>query len=300
MDRTVPSVRPGPASDRGVSARPVLGAGLMFLAVGCFTSMDSVLRHLAAEHDIFYLVFLRYLIHLLIVAALAPALGARRIFRTTQPALQIARGGLLAASTAFIVLALVHLPMAQTYAISFSAPLIATALAIPLLGERPSRRDWACIATGFVGVVVALRPDPATFSLALLYPLAMATTNAGYQVLTRLGGRREDPLTLLFHVGLFGTLWTSLAVPFVYESLPAGSLAMLAGGVSLGTLGQLLLIQAFRVAPTAIVSPMGYSQIVWAAALGWAVFGEVPSAFALVGSAIIAASGIALVRGRQR
>ncbi len=275
--------------------RHLAGAVMMLVAVGGFTAMDGILKHLAAQHDVLLLVWARYVLQALLVAALAPAIGMSRVFPTSQPGLHILRGALLATATAFVVLALTQLPMAQTYAISFSTPLIATALAIPLLGERASARDWTCIGVGFLGVLVALRPDPSTMSLALLLPLAMATANAGYQVVTRLAGRREGPFTLLFHVALFGAMWSSLALPWVLGPLPKETVGWLLLGGAFGTLGQLLLIQAFRIAPTAIVSPMGYGQILWAVGIGYFAFGEVPSAWSLAGGAIVAASGIALI-----
>jgi drug/metabolite transporter (DMT)-like permease len=115
-------------------------------------------------------------------------------------------------------------------------------------------------------------------------------------VLTRYGGRDEDPLAMLFTVGLFAFLLMSIALPWTFEPMSAQDWALLALGGVFGTIGQFLIIEAYRRAPTAIVSPMTYAQIVAACALGYFIFGETPSVATLLGAAIVAASGILIVR----
>ena len=277
----------------------VLGAILMFVASGCFICLDSMLKYLAAENNILILAWLRYVLQAAFVAALLPAIGVSRLVATRNYKLHALRGLLIALSTIFILLGLKHLPMDETYAIGFSTPSIATALAMPILGERASREQWLWIVVGFAGVLIIVGPKPAASGLAILFPLAMAASNAGYQVLTRLTGRHEGPLTLLFHMALWGAFWMSLTLPWSWEALPATTLLWMLAGGAFGTVAQLLLIQALRIAPMAIVSPMGYSLILWATAAGYFVFGEVPGPWALIGIVAVVASGIFLIRARE-
>lgn len=288
----------GPSTARQAS-KSVHGALLMLGAVGCFTGLDSILKYLASEHDVLLLVWYRNVLQVLFLVLLVPVFGARTIVATRQFAIHAFRGLLLALVSVFTVLSLTRLPMAQTYAITFSTPLFATLLATLMLGERTNRRRWTFIVTGFVGVLIALVPWRIHPGPALLLPLAMALANAGYQVSTRFAGRSEGALVLLFHVGMFGSLWIGLTLPWVWEALPGSSLLWLLLGGVFGTLAQLLLIQAFRLAPTSIVSPMSYSQILWAIAIGYLIFDEVPDGSALIGGAIIALSGLAVVRTRS-
>ena len=130
----------------------------MVVATFCFVSLDSILKLLAARHDVLFLAWGRNLFQVLYLAALMPFLGARRMLATRHPFIQAARGAMLVGTTVFVVLALKAMPLAQTYAITFSAPLIATILAMIFLGERPSRMRWVWIVTGFAGVMVALQP----------------------------------------------------------------------------------------------------------------------------------------------
>ena len=270
----------------------------MVLATFCFVGLDSILKLLAARHDVLFLAWGRNLFQVAYLVALMPLFGARRMLATRHPAIQLCRGAMLVATTVFVVLALKAMPLAQTYAITFCAPLIATILAMVFLNERPSPARWAWILVGFAGVMLALQPTAPEAGAFLLFPLAMALANAGYHVLTRAIADDEDPLAMLFHVAFFALLITSLALPWSWSAMAAWEWGLLAVGGGFGTLAHLLLIQAFRMAPTSIVSPMIYSQIIAACLLGYLVFGEVPTPATLLGAGIVVASGIALIRSR--
>lgn len=271
----------------------------MVVATFCFVSLDSILKLLAARHEVLFLAWGRNLFQVVYLAAMMPFLGARRMLATRHPVIQVARGAALVGTTVFVVLALKTMPLAQTYAITFSAPLAATILAVVFLKERPSLVRWAWIVAGFAGVMVALQPTAPEAGAHLAFPLAMALANACYHVLTRAIAGDEDPLAMLFHVGFFALLITCLALPWSWSAMAAWEWGLLAIGGAFGTLAHLLLIAAFRRAPTAVVSPMIYTQIVAACLLGYVVFGEVPTPATLLGAVIVVASGIGLIRSKR-
>jgi drug/metabolite transporter (DMT)-like permease len=169
-------------------------------------------------------------------------------------------------------------------------------LAALALGERPSPLQWICILIGFVGVVIVLNPRDLVGGGALVYPLAMAFSNALLYVLTRYGGRQDGPLTLVFWASLTALLICLAGLPFYAVPIPMSAYLLLIAGGTFGTLGHLMIAAAFRRAPTAVVSPLLYSQIVWATLIGWFVFGEVPTLQVAVGSAVVIASGVAVLR----
>jgi drug/metabolite transporter (DMT)-like permease len=284
------------AKPGGTEPGIALGATLMVIGVTCFTSLDTILKVLVTRHDPSFLVWGRNLVQVVILGAVMPIFARDRMLRMRRPLVHLGRGMGLVLSTLFIILSLHHMPMAQTYAVTFSMPLIATIMAALLLGERVSLARFGCIILGFAGVLLALRPSAPGAGAFLIYPLAMALSNAGFHVLTRYGGRDEDPLAMLFTVGLFAFLLMSFALPWIIEPMSAGDWALLALGGAFGTIGQFLIIEAYCRAPTAIVSPMTYAQIVAACALGYFVFGEIPSTATLLGAAIVAAGGILVVR----
>ncbi len=278
---------PVPVATSWVAVPMMLGAML------CLTLLDSLLKHLAATNPVGPLVFFRNLVQVSVLLMVARA-AAPEALRTPQLGLHLSRGACLFATTVLITLALTHLPMAQTYALTFSAPLMATLLALVFLGERPKAAQWACMAAGFAGVLIALDPS-AALSLALLLPLAQAAANAVFYVLTRYAGRREGALALVLWAGV-GALTVSAVGLLAFQPMALRTWLLLGLAGLLGTCGQLLMAGAFRRASTAVVSPLVYSQIVWAMLLGFVLFDEVPSMSSIVGGLVVAASGIGVVR----
>lgn len=275
--------------------RPWIAVALMAAAMLCFTTLDSVMRALYAEHPLPMLVFIRNLVQAAGLSLLIPLAGPR-IVRTGRAGIHVLRGACMVLTTIFMTLALAHLPMAQTYSITFSTPLMATVMAAIALGERPTGRHWACIFFGLIGVVIVLDPTDFVVGLALVYPLAMAFSNATLYVLTRYAGRKEGPITLVFWASLAALAICLAGLPFYAVPVPLTACVMLVLGGSLGTLAHLMVAAAFQRAPTAVVSPILYSQIVWATLIGWIAFDEIPGAHVLIGSALIIASGIVILR----
>lgn len=259
-----------------------------------FTTIDTILKVLVAHHGIGMLVTARLGIQVMLMLALVPWLGAR-VLRLQAPAIQIGRGVALVASSALAVISLHYISLAQTNAIGFSAPLIAALMAIVVLGERLHWRQAACIVAGFAGVVVALDPGAPNFGPVLLWPLALACGNATLHVLTRLG-RAEDPLAATLWSAVFAFAIAACALPWTFEQLPLSAWMLLLGGGACVTAGQLLMVEAFRRAPTAVVSPIVYLQFIWATISGFLVFGDKPGLGVVIGAVAVALSGIALVR----
>lgn len=300
--RTPESGREGQEAPTYVRRQSALiGAGLMVLSVLCFTCLDTVLKTLVGSHDLWALAWARNLVQVLYLALLMPFVGARRMVAVKRPGLQLVRGFCLAAATVAILLSLRHMTLTQTYVAMLSAPLVAAALSGVALSERATAAQWLWIAAGFAGVVIALDPGAPEIGWFLAYAVAMAIALGTYHVLTRLGARIELPLTQLFYVGLFACLLLSPALAlFATEPLPPASWGWVALAGAFGTCAHFLLILAFSYAPPSIVSPMLYTQIIWAAIAGYLVFGEVPTLGTLIGAAIVAASGLAILRGAGR
>ena len=164
------------------AARGIL---LMVLATCCFACLDTLSKSMVPYYPASTLVWLRYVLQTLVMAAIfLPRMGSRLV-RTTAPGLQILRGGLLVASSILFVVALRHMQIAAVTSIVFLAPIIVALAGGPLLGERVPARTWFALAGGFTGVLLIIRPGGHTFTWWALLPLACAFMVAGYQVLTR-------------------------------------------------------------------------------------------------------------------
>lgn len=289
----------GPVPD----SRLVRGVGLVVAATLLFVLMNSGVKHLTRQGlPTVEIIWARTLAHLVFVVALfAPGRGVPGLLATRRPALQVARSLLLVASTSFFFTAVGRVPLADATAVSFTAPFIVAALAGPLLGERVGPAHWAWIAVGFVGALIVIRPTGQGTSPYAALVLGSAACYALYQILTRRVGEVDPPETSVTYSALVGTLVLSPAVPFFWRSPERWTdAAILATLGVLGGLGHYCVARALRWGPASVLAPFQYVQLVWAAALGVVLFGDVPGPSTWLGAAVIVASGLGIVWRQAR
>ncbi len=277
-------------------------AGVLFclLALFLFSALDATAKYLSSFLAVPLLVWARYLVQLLLMLlSVAPRLG-RSILFTRRPGLMALRGVTLAGVTLLGQMALTTLPLAETTALVFVAPLLVALLAGPLLHERVGLRTWLATLAGFCGVLLIARPGGSLSAAGVACALGAALFYAAYQLLTRKLVASEPPLRLLFHTALFGTLALTPLLSLHWDGrLPSLGQGLLI--VSLGVyggVGHFLLIRALQRTPASLLSPLLYVQLVWATLLGWLVFDELPDTLALVGMLVIGASGFSLAMRR--
>ena len=203
---------------------------------------------------------------------------------------------------ALFVVAIAHVPLATASAIGFTAPLIVTALAGPLLREHVGIRRWSAVLIGFAGALVIIRPgsgfggDP-----MLLLLLFGSATHALYLVATRWVSNYDDAATSIVFSALMGSLIMSLVLPFSFV-LPRDpfDIAMLCSLGLIGAAGHYLVIRAFRNGPAAVIAPLSYVELIGTATLGYLIFDNFPDVWTWIGAAIIIASGLYIALRERR
>ncbi|HZS66591.1 MAG TPA: DMT family transporter [Burkholderiales bacterium] len=277
------------------------GIALMVAAVSTFTCLDTTSKYLAQHYPVPAIVWARYVVHMVLMAlVLGPRLGTG-LLHTANLRLQLIRGVVLAASSLVFLSALRLMPLAEAAAIAFMTPIIIAVLAAPVLGERVERHTWLALAGGFIGVLLIVRPGGGLFTPVALLPLASACMMALYQMMTSKLAGRDAALTTLFYPAVIGTLLVPLVFPgeLMLPTQPLHAALFVLIGV-LGGFGHFLLIRAHDYAPSSVLSPFMYAQLLTALFLGWLVFRQLPDAIAVVGMAAIAASGLVLILGHRR
>lgn len=281
-----------PLSDAQPGDRVVRGILLAVTATCCFVAMDSLAKYLGRTMPVPQLAWGRYAFHLLFLLALIPFLGWRRILYTRQPVAQLARGVFLFGATVATYAAVQYLPLTTMYAIGFTAPLLVTALSVPMLGEKVGLRRWLAVVVGLAGAMVVVRPGFGELSIGLAFAACMPLSFALYQILTRRSARSEGALVGLFYAAVLGTLVSTIAAPFFWAPLDLTGWLFLAVLGLVGATGHFLLILALFSAPASVVSPIIYVQIVWATVIGYLVFDNLPDLWTLVGAAIVIGAGL--------
>ncbi|CAK15214.1 DMT family transporter [Pseudomonas entomophila] len=272
--------------------QPLRGIALVVVATFLFASHDGLSKFLGGVYPIIMVVWARYVVHTLLMAGIFLPKAGFAVLRTRRPLLQTLRALSLLSTSLLFTAGLQYLPLAEATSVNFLAPVLVTALSVPLLKERVTLGQWVAVVMGFIGVLVVVHPGGAMFTPAILFPFGSALGFCFYQLLTRKLAAHDSPTTSNFYAGLCNTLIMTALVPFFWQ-VPAWPhvLLMLALG-GCGMTAHLLLTQAFRHAAPALLAPFSYCQIVFAGLLGAVVFGQVPDGMSLVGISVICLSGL--------
>ncbi len=275
------------------TARPLVGIGLVTLAVMLFAVSDVIGKHLTMLYAVPLVMALRYSINLgLIVAIFGPRHG-RAILRVNRPWLVLLRAASLTLGSLMMGLALRHMPVAETVAIIYLSPFLVMFAAVWLMGEKASPVGWIGAAIGFVGVLLIARPGSGLDFWGVIFSLINAVAAASYNLLSRELAKTETTPALMFH-----TAWVGLAAFCLMLAvsgigpLPQGmdwAYVTLLGVIATG--GHFLITAAYREAAASLLAPVNYLHLFWAGILGWAVFGHIPDAISLIGMAMIAGAG---------
>lgn len=290
------------------STHPIAGIIILVLSTWALSTLDASGKWvMAAGLSLFFMVWVRYVLHWVLVVGLVVPIKGWGMFRAKQPTMQVLRGVVMLLATYSFFTALSYLPQAEATAINFLAPLIVLAAAPWILHEPPRLSRWIAAITGFIGVLIIIRPGSGLHPIGVLFGLITACMFATQFILTRKVAL-DHSLTTLLWSGTIGMLLTTLSLPFVFAAaLPVLKeftvvdwLALGGTGV-FGALGHLLQIQAYQRAPASLLAPFVYLQIVSAAGLGWLFWGQFPDALTWVGIAVICGSGIviALIEWRR-
>lgn len=274
--------------------RTLAGIAIALAAVLCFATLDTTTKYVSLSLPVLLALWFRYMFQAVATTVVMWPLVGRRLFQTEHPKYQCLRGALLVQTSMLAFFSLKYLPVGEFTAIVMLTPLVITLFARSQLGETVSRLRWLLVIGGFVGTLIIIRPGHDDFSWAMLMPLALVASNAGFQLLTSKLAQTEDAMTMQFYGGWVGALLSSLALPFVWQPIASWGLwgALVLLGV-MATIGHLLLTLAYSRAPASTLTPFLYFQIGFAMLGGYLVFGHVPDSWALLGMLLIALCGAA-------
>lgn len=192
------------------------------------------------------------------------------------------------------------LPLADAFAIAFTAPLFITALSVPLLGEHVGIRRWAAVIFGFLGVLVVVQPGTASFRPEALMPLGAAFFYALTMLIGRKMTRDMSTSAIMFWPSLASVLVTLMMMPSQWQTPILADLGVFVLMGVVGTLGMALITQGYRHAPAAVIAPFDYSALLWAVILGWVIWQDIPGPNVWVGSSILIVSGLYILHRETR
>jgi drug/metabolite transporter (DMT)-like permease len=276
------------------TGNPLRGVALVVAATFLFAVADTLGKHLALLYALTLILAARYTVNLALVTLVMWPRHRAALWHTNRTGLVLLRGACLALASISMMMALRLMPVAETVAIIYIAPVMVMLAAGPMLGEKVGLPGWISAALGFAGVLLIARPGSGLDPWGVALSLMNACLATGYHLLTRILSKTETTMALMFHTALVGAVgFIALTLSLGTETMPGAFDAglMLALG-ALATTGHLLFTSAYREAPASTLAPVNYLHIAFATVLGWLVFQQIPDVFGFTGMALIAAAGL--------
>ena len=262
----------------------------MVSGVFCMASMDVMAKILGHSIPVAQIVWLRFVSQALLVGG-GLIIARRALFTSAHIKLHMLRGLATTFSSYMFFLGIIYLPLADATALIQLGPVMVTLGAVFVLGETIGRRRIVAIAVAFLGAMLIIRPGSSVMSPASAFPMLGAVGFTVYALATRFV-RSDGPWTALFLQGVFGTMFSSLLVPFFWQPIALADAPAVAALVGFGILGHLLMIRAFAAAPAGDIAPYGYAGLLFAVIFGLFLFHETPDGFTLIGAIVIVTAGI--------
>lgn len=275
-----------------VQDRIGLGIAAMIAGMATMASMDAMAKWLGEGYPIGQVVFFRNAFGILPILVIVWQLGGFAVPSTRRWRLHLLRGLLAITAQLSFFTGLRYLGLAEATAIAFAAPLMVTALSVPLLGEKVGPRRWAAVAVGFAGVLIMVRPGPESFQAAALLILLAAFSYAMIMLTTRMLARSDSNAAILLFGSSTSLALSVLLLPFAWKTPDLADFAVFAALGLTGGTGMFFITQAYRHAPAAVVAPFEYVALVVAAILGFLVWREIPDLYVWLGAAVVIGAGI--------
>lgn len=263
-------------------------AGIFWMCMATLVSSISggMVRELAGEIPTMELVFFRNVVALAVLIPIVRRQGLTLPDRS-QAGIYVLRVLFAYSAMTMLFFALSKMPIADVYALQYTTPLFTMVLAVLILKQKADRHSWVACMVGFVGTLIVMRPGIIEITLASAAALTMAFLYAGTNTTIKLLSRKDSPEVI--------TLWTNLLmlplalVPalifWVTPTLEQWPLIM--GIAVISSLGGYCFTRSVSAADARIVQPFQFSRMIFATAVGWIMFSELPDLWTWVGAGVI-------------
>lgn len=282
--------------------KTTIGAGILLssLAYFLFAMHDAMIKLLVENTTVWQILFCRS------IAILAGCflIGGRSLLHETiaspvRRPMMIRSLFLLAAWLCYFHAAK-FLPLADLTTLYFAAPIVAVVLSMPMLGEHVPLASWVAVITGFAGVIIASDPT----GMADGWPVYLAILAACcWAVATILLRRTSQDASSMVQMAMTNVFFLALTAPVALSTwtMPTGAAQILLIAVGLiGGLGQLAYFESMRRAPISVIAPFEYTALIWAFALGYAIWGDIPGQNVIAGAVLIASAGVIILVAEKR
>lgn len=273
----------------------LVGIGIVSVTYLFFTLLDGSAKWLVGTMPVIMVVWLRFAMHALAATALFLPLRGAQLVKTRYWRWHVARALMFTAMTGVNFWALQYLQLAVTTSIQFTVPIIIALISAVFLGQKLDAGRWVAIVLGFAGVLVIVRPGSTEFHPAMAAVVVNAVLYSIFMLMTRRLAAYDSPETIQYLPAVGAALLLTPVALAAWEwpdTWLEWTVASLLG--IFGATGHYLLALAHRYAPSTVLAPFVYQQVIYMTAFGYVLFGDVPGAPVWIGAAIVVASGLYL------
>ncbi|HIA40671.1 MAG TPA: DMT family transporter [Gammaproteobacteria bacterium] len=280
--------------------------------VSCFTTTDTVIKYLSGDYALHQIVLIRAVIGIVFtLVVFVPFDGGLETLRTNRLLLHLVRGFCVVMANLLFFTGLATLPLGETVALVFVAPLIITVFAAIFLREKVSAWRWSAVGVGLAGTLIMIRPGTSLFNPMMLLPVLAALCYATFQILSRYLGRSESASSMAVYTQLMFIAISALigvlvgdgrftvhddpTIDFLLRAWvwPSGrDLVLLSGIGILSGLGAYLISQGYRLGEASLLAPFEYTSLPFAILWSILFFGDWPDLISWVGIGMIFSAGM--------
>lgn len=272
---------------------PQKGILFFLVAMNLLPFLDGMAKMLMHEgYSVMQILWARYFFSVMLTLPIALWLHGGKVFQPQRIGLQITRGLLQTISTLLLFIAFASMPLADAMAVFYAYPLMVTALSPFLLGEKIAWRRWSAVFVGFAGTLLIVRPGFEGMNVAAIYALVGSCCFAFYLILTRKTAGTMAPELALTYQCLVSAIVLSMIAPYFWTLPDLRVWVMFIAIGALSAAGHFLVIKAFNNASASVLAPLGYTELITAAGIGFILFNDIPDHLTWAGIFVISASGI--------
>lgn len=282
------------------SHRPLAGIAFMVMSCALLASKDGLAKTFLDQVGPAQIIWIQYVGTFIATALIAAPKYGWRVLQPAPLGGQFFRGAVSAGAVASLYWALTYIPLAEATAMFMLSPVVVALLSPMLLGERIDNARRVAIAVGFAGVLVMLKPGFGGSGVGYLIGVMAGFLMAAYFIANRRLAASSPPLINVAHNALMGAIALTPFLPLFWQTPPMALVPKLGGIVALAVIGQGLMISSFSFAPANVVAPYTYAMLVFAALIGWAVFGNLPDAAGWTGITLIVGAGLFIAQRERR
>jgi drug/metabolite transporter (DMT)-like permease len=271
----------------------IRGIVLMCLSTVAFSIMHGLVRFVSEVLPPFQIAFFRNIFGL---AFLFPLLMRSRfaILRTKRIGLHALRGVINMAAMLMFFTALSISPIAKVTALGFTAPIFMAILAVLVLGERFRIYRWSAIFSGFVGMLIILRPGLVAIDTGALLVTTSAALWAVAMIIIKIQSQTESSLTIVAYMGIFLGIFSIGPALWVWQPFGLQTLGWMVLIGLFGSIAQMAISQSLKETDPTALMPFDFLKLIWTAMIGAWFFAEIPDIYTWIGATVIFLSGLSI------